>query len=38
VKKLLTSIYTSQKVRSDIYDVIKVIVGIVAAKYGLKLA
>lgn len=38
MRKLFASIYTNARVRHDLMDVVKVIVGFVAAKYGLKLA
>lgn len=38
MKKILASIYTSPRVRQDVYDIVKVIAGVIAAKYGLKLA
>ena len=38
MKKLIVTLYGNRVVRRDVYDIVKVIVGVVAAKYGLKLA
>ena len=38
MRKLLASLYRNPLLRKDVYDIVKVIVGVVAAKYGLKLA
>jgi hypothetical protein len=38
VKKTLAARYANRLIRKDVYDIAKVAVGVIAAKYGLKLA
>ena len=38
LKSVLATVYRSPRVRQDIFDIVKVVAGVIAAKYGIKLA
>lgn len=38
LKAAWAAIYTNPRVRADALDILKVVAGVIAAKYGLKLA
>jgi hypothetical protein len=38
LKVIAVAVYSNPRVRKDVWDIVKVVAGVVAARYGIKLA